>query len=305
MTLPSLFCSELDQEYFKLLFEIEAYLRMIVRWELRGIYASSWKSTIPEDVQKQVDSRRTQESEQGSVDERKSGYFSYLNLSEIKDIIVNGPLWAETFKKTWGARDIVSADFKSLIAVRNKLAHFRPITNRDKRIAYRFIEDLSYRTRNYDGMRRLSSRIDLKRRASTGAKDSTVIKLVEELNKLNGEKFLYGDSEFTLEVISHHLAINLQICAGSIDPKKFSELLVNHENIVTLARISPLGEKLEIQIPKNCGMGKFVLIVNDLEKLIENPVEGMSSEEAYSAYNINLSEGVIGWRLPFPCSFPS
>src|SRR5215510_1485606 len=108
------FCHLDDEEATAILFDIETYLRLVVRWEASGLQGAAWKSYIPEELQKQIREKLRQEREVGYLDARPAAPLSYLMLSQLKDIVV-GPLWDLAFKR-WGALELVQGDFKKLIA---------------------------------------------------------------------------------------------------------------------------------------------------------------------------------------------
>ena len=150
--------SSRDVDCFSRIFNIESYLRLLVRWELKGGHGSSWKGIIPTNIKNEVNLRKNQEQKIGCVDVVSSNMLSYLNLSELKDVLILPTLW-KNLKSHWSARNIVLADFQKLMAVRNKVAHFRPITKNDIRHVHRFQEDLNYNTVNMELYRRRSKKI--------------------------------------------------------------------------------------------------------------------------------------------------
>src|SRR5262245_35389234 len=95
----STFCHDDDLHCFSLLFDIETFLRTIVRWELRGRNPKDWLGVMSQEMKDAVNARFKQEREIVYLDIRQSGWLSYLNLSELKDLIL-GPLWA-AFKRDW------------------------------------------------------------------------------------------------------------------------------------------------------------------------------------------------------------
>jgi hypothetical protein len=156
------FCHPDDEEAGALLFDIETYLRLVVRWEASGLQGAAWKSFIPPELQKQIGEKLSQERGVGYLDARPASPLSYLTLAELKDIIT-GPMWAGDFRR-WGALELVLGDFRKLIAVRNKIAHFRPVTARDLRNVIRFAEDLIEWTAHYRRIRETVHIMDAKTR---------------------------------------------------------------------------------------------------------------------------------------------
>ncbi len=92
MNFPA-FCSLRDIEAISNLFDVEAYLRLLIRWELRGSLGINWKGAIPSVLVSNAKSKREQEIESRCVDARTLDTLSYLNLSELKEIIISSCLW--------------------------------------------------------------------------------------------------------------------------------------------------------------------------------------------------------------------
>lgn len=144
------FCGPRCEEAYRALFNIESYLRFMVRWELVGKYAEQWEQMLGEAVEEAA-GRREEERRIRKIDAEET-ILSYLTLSELKDVIFDEKVWL-LFKDHFPPRDMCLADFKLLIAVRNKNAHFRPMTDRDLAIVRRCLEDMVGYTRGYSQQR--------------------------------------------------------------------------------------------------------------------------------------------------------
>jgi hypothetical protein len=140
-----------DVVAFSLVYEIESYLRSLVKWEAASLYGKVWVgSVVSEPIQQAIKQRRHQERSLNLFDSPSSSSLAFLNLSELLDLIVGEPLWSKAFSKRFPPRELLEGEFRKLTALRNKLAHFRRVSDRDVDLLRRFSSDLSYWTRPYE-----------------------------------------------------------------------------------------------------------------------------------------------------------
>jgi len=296
-------CNAKDVECFKALYEIESYIRLIVLWELKGNYGLSWKGVIPEELIREITKRQNQEIQLGCVEVNNSNLLSYLNLSELKDLLVNTDLWELSFRSYWGAQDIVLSDFKRLIAVRNKMAHFRSVSTRDVRLVNRFLEDLNYRTKNYDTIRNVWNRIN-KDNESDPPNKLYKFDFIKEFIGLIRKADAFVKNKVSIFLLESNWAVQFYVVAGSINGDEFINLIDKYQKIISICRIGSLGEKIELQFSRAIPLSKSIELIKDTLQLCVNTVDGISSMESIDTYKINMREDVIPWDLQFPCSSP-
>lgn len=152
------FCSGNAETGFRLVYNIELYLRHMVRWELVGERGNDWQ-TVLGDLKGAARSRQTQEAELRLIDTNPRNLLDYLLLTEIKDIMVMDAVWP-LFKNRWPPQDMFLADFKLFNAIRHKVAHFRAPTDRDLRMLERFKDVLVEATAHYRQQKRGAKVID-------------------------------------------------------------------------------------------------------------------------------------------------
>jgi len=276
----------------------------LVRWELKGKNGLSWKSGLSQDLISEADKRKQQELDLGCVDAISSNLLSYLSLSELKDVLVSPALWDTCFKASWGAQDIVLSDFKRLIAVRNKVAHFRSVSQRDFRLVERFHEDLNYRTRNYDFARSTIRRINVENYKELGgelADDALVLAAIEVIAGIGG----FETNQAVIHSLGSHWGLEIHVEAGSIDGEQFLAFISQFHKAISVCRIGSLGEKLEVQFSKKIPIDKAKQLVTQSVSLISNVVSGISSDESKDLYQINMREDVLPWEFEFPSSYKS
>jgi|GEM_PF-4883434 len=149
----AIFCQPGCQDAYKRLYNIESYLRHILRWELVGEFAESWQNPISKLV-KAAEERREHEGTFRVIDADERNIMSYLMLNDIRDIILEPSVWP-LFKSHWPPVENFKTTFQLLNALRNKNAHYRPVTLRDLRTLDRIQEDLADFTAHYGRARRL------------------------------------------------------------------------------------------------------------------------------------------------------
>jgi hypothetical protein len=301
MLTGSTFCQENDVYCYTLLYDIETFLRTIVRWELRGRHPGDWLGVLPAEMKDAVNARFKQEREIVYLDPRRSGWLSYLNLSELKELII-GPLWS-IFKKDWPPQDILQSEFKKLIAVRNKIAHFRPSTDRDRRLVKRFSEDLSDWTSHYRKMRNKQETVTFSDPATI---DVFEAKNVQKLQKYWNDLLQSGTASHystSITFVSHHIALSAAVTAGSINPAELISFTEQHESILSFCRISDLGDKMTCYIPSKVDEDKILSALDAILNIMRKPIDGLSSDEVRIQFEFAQREGVIPWSLDLPPDF--
>lgn len=143
----ALFCRPDCQRAYQQLYNIEAYLRFMLRWELVGGFAEHWRAQLA-DVLIEAESRLEQERALRIIDADELNIMSYMMLGDLKDVMFREAVWP-LFKQSWPPQDLLQSDFKLLIAIRNKNAHYRPVTARDRRTIDRLQTLISEMTDHY------------------------------------------------------------------------------------------------------------------------------------------------------------
>jgi len=295
-----MFCISDDFDIYGLIYDLESYLRFIVRWELRGTNYKDWKGLLDKEVLTNANSRLKQEQEIGYLDIRFSGILSYLHLSELKDLIL-GPLWKGKIKENWGSKELVAADFKKLIAIRNKIAHFRPVTRRDTRIAKQFSLDLADWTKIYKKIRRYAicgSIEESNIKLVFKGKDKVIEYWLKPGNIERGNKY-----NIHIAKIDTHYSIIIENQNGTIEPESFIEFVTRHDKEITFCRVNKLGNKVDIYFPKELDENEIIKLYDGLFVCISNTVEPLSSMDVVEMFFLRMHEGMIPWEIEVPSEF--
>jgi hypothetical protein len=302
--MPVQLCRQRESDGFRVLYDIEAYLRILVRWELRGIAGREWRGLLDSAAVRNADSRRRQEQDDGLIDSLASGLLSYLHLSELKDVVL-GPLWSRCFAPNWAAQDVVKSEFKKLIAVRNKVAHFRPITEWDAKVVTRFAEDLARWTRPYRRLREVELRWDLWAPLEGDfAGRAKKLGIDGALQALKSRVLTPGGDDTQIAFVGHHVACRIKKSGGAYSPQAVQALLESAESDVTLARVGDFGASIEVLVPIKVGLAGVAIVLERVIELCRHaPVAAVSSDELIGAYGLDLREGVLSAGASFPDPF--
>ncbi|MCP3733838.1 hypothetical protein M9979_02965 [Sphingomonas sp. RP10(2022)] len=146
------FCSGNAEEGYRLVYNIEAYLRHMVRFEIVAARGRQWRTLLgAADATAKAAQRNERDLRIIDADERN--ILSYLLLTELKDVMLSEAVWL-ILKNRWPPQDIFASSFKVFNALRNKVAHFRRLTDRDMRSVREFRTLVEEMTAHYRSQRR-------------------------------------------------------------------------------------------------------------------------------------------------------
>ncbi len=118
---------QLEIECYANISEFEITLRRVVRWELMTKYGRSWLTEL-DGYLDLINDRIAAEARKGMA-RGSSSYLSYLTLGELQTLIFKD-FWQNFFSIIFQGKKSLQRDLLNLLLpVRNKIAHFRPITH--------------------------------------------------------------------------------------------------------------------------------------------------------------------------------
>lgn len=119
-----------SEEYIRLYF-LEKTLRQLVVDQLSMISERWWKQRIPGDVRKKAEDRKKDEEEKlvHTVDLHPIWYVDFL---DYVNIVTRKDNWRDVFKKIFRNKDHFRGTMEKLSPIRNKIAHMRPLSVREK-----------------------------------------------------------------------------------------------------------------------------------------------------------------------------
>jgi len=289
----SKYATVLDLQCFQALFEIETYLRWLMRWELKGLMGKSWQGGIDSEVLKSAKQRRREEDSLVVVDSRKTGVLSYVSLGDLRDIIV-GSLWDPVFSKAFPRCEIVKSDFAKLLGVRNKVAHLRPVSEFDFRLTQRFCEDLEIWTRGYDAGQMAV------RRHSLNEEEDPIGLMKEVVNR--GSIGLVR--QCSVAEVSHHF--RMELFFTSKPPQgAVSKLIETLSRFLTVLQSSEDELSLVMYFAKLTVQGDGDEIGDRLQNLIEGNFDSGAPVNRESELLQVSWEEYVPWSVEFPDKFVS
>jgi Swt1-like HEPN len=114
------------------LFRIENRLREVVAEALSQVEGTWWPSRFPAALVREADQRRQSEAESPAPISFDLHPLAFLDLGELVDVILEEANWEQVFKVRFGlSRDAFSQAMTAVTAVRNKVAHNRPVGAND------------------------------------------------------------------------------------------------------------------------------------------------------------------------------
>jgi hypothetical protein len=115
----------------RLLYQIENAMRRLVVGRLAAADDLWWSNRVPAQLLTDAEGRRASEAESGASAEAFHPIM-FLSLGELFDVLLENRNWEEVFGLAVGlSRESVQAHQRTIIAVRNKVAHSRPVPGDD------------------------------------------------------------------------------------------------------------------------------------------------------------------------------
>jgi len=254
------YCERDDVEAFRIVFGIETFLRRMLRWESYGQYGRTWDHAIPKAIFSEIENRQNQERDLVVVDHYENSPFSFLLSTELERTITEGPLWSKTFCKFFPPLAVVAADFQVLYGIRNKVGHFRPITEddlanlghirRNLRKAASHYEDVSQRIAYIGGyLEELELACDSAEQEKIerilGKADAKPLwsYFLNDLQQLSADGISIG-----IGTLAHHVFFQIRV-AGTLPGKALLKLFDRWCNQITFVSIGQLGDFIRVFIP--------------------------------------------------------
>lgn len=117
-----------DSKAYESVYSFEILLRKVLRWELRGCFGRNWLSQIGVCGTAIID-RIDREKKFGVYNPDHSD-LAYLDLSELLDLVFDF-LWTPIFSSILKRKHLQDPLRRQIVAIRNKVAHFRAVDQKD------------------------------------------------------------------------------------------------------------------------------------------------------------------------------
>ena len=204
----------------------EILLRRLLRWQLMSLHGREWLIQIGSDYYDLIDYRIRNEKKNGQY-WNGSSELSFLSLSELISLVFD-KLWFSSFRVVFKSDiGLKEALRKSIIPLRNKVAHFRTIDQFDLNIGVRYIPELRQHLCEYYSS---PDRVPLYISSDLDASDDLID--LEIQNQINKELIFYGIEYFWNEFgkFESIRAINIGCGFGIFDGNLFIELDLSQNN---------------------------------------------------------------------------
>jgi len=128
------------EEYIRVYF-LEKTLRQFVVDQLSMISERWWRQRVPWDVWKKAEERKKEEREKlvFTMDLHPVWYVDFLDYVKI---VTRDDNWREVFRRVFRNKDDFKVVMEKLLPIRNKIAHMRPLSVREKKNLDALSEDV-------------------------------------------------------------------------------------------------------------------------------------------------------------------
>lgn len=128
------------EEYIRVYF-LEKTLRQFVVDQLSMISKKWWRQRVPGKIWKKAEERKEKEREK-MVHTLDLHPIWYVHFPQYVEIVTRNDNWTEAFKRVFRNKEHFRAVMEMLSPIRNKIAHMRPLSIREKKNLDALSEDI-------------------------------------------------------------------------------------------------------------------------------------------------------------------
>lgn len=121
----------INVEGYKLLFDLENDIRDFVVSKLITTYPDKWESKIEIGLLKKWENLKNEELKSGWYASEEYSSITYSLFPDLRRVIEDENNWSAIFHKYFKPKEVFSGYFANLEALRNKIAHNRPLNDSD------------------------------------------------------------------------------------------------------------------------------------------------------------------------------
>ena len=129
-----------SKEYIRLYF-LEKTLRQFIEDQLSEITFKWWKQRVPPKVREKAEERKKDEEER-LVTSVNLHPIWYVDFADYIGIVTRNDNWRNVFRQVFRDKDDFKITLTKLLPIRNKIAHMRPLSIREKKNLDALSEDL-------------------------------------------------------------------------------------------------------------------------------------------------------------------
>ena len=254
------FCSDEDLGAYRRLYNLEAYLRHMVRWELVGLFGHEWFDKLG-GIRTSALKTRKDEQELRIIDYDRRNALSYTVANDLQTTI-DGVLWAQI--SGWmPPAEILFAELTVLRALRNKSAHLRRLTPRDLRSLDRIELTFVHCTANYREVRREAVSITSASSREVPASIRPALRAwVQDANAPDGRW-----TTLTMQLVGSYLRIDARLRVGAFHPEAVARAVdAAGTDAFFLCLDEPVG-LISVYIPNCLERARATSLVNALRNM--------------------------------------
>lgn len=212
------FCVGNAENGYRLVYNIESYMRLMLRWELVGARGVGWKAALG-DAREKAEGRQNTERELRHISTDERNILPYFLLPELAKIMTSADVWP-LFKDAWPRQDLLQSDLEVFNAARIKVAHFRQLTDRDMGAIERFKKILVDMTAHYRKQQRQQRQLDTADLDLPSRLKQPIKRWIGDTAKDDGRW-----ATVTVRKLPSYAVVDAQLRSGSFSPSAVSRLV--------------------------------------------------------------------------------
>lgn len=278
------FCTDEDLAAYRRLYNLEAYLRYLVRWELVALRGVDWFNSLG-GVRTAALKTQKEERELGIIDYDRRNLLSYTVANDLQGLI-DGAIWPAV--RDWMPRaDLLTAELDVLRALRNKSAHLRQLTARDLRSLDRIEQTLVHCTSRYREVRREATEVESLPRSKVPTPLRAGLKLW--LKDAADETGRWTDVR--LRIVGPYVRLDARLRVGALHPDAIAKAVDEAGTDAMFMSVDAPTGRLSAYVPLCLGRAPATAIFKALlnlhlvgDALEEGPVTGEFFDFVFPIY---------------------
>lgn len=290
-----------DQRAHEQVFTHEVFLRRILLWELRGAFGPKWYSQLGSHTT-EIEDRIRIEKRQNIFDSQVSE-LAYLGLSDLADIVCRLQ-WDTIFGRVLRGtpKHLVKQELRSIVAMRNKVAHFRPVTSYEAEVG--FIQQLlGVFHRHYHGCMEAAVYLSGDPSKSDDQFNTPELRDLQAAltrNRLQEVWDEYGRLEHIrsdglspgIGIVDHHIFYEIFV-DGSFASERIAAWAIREKHAVTFLTIGKYANYLRAFVPLKADPGQIVKVMKGLAAVAKlSATSTLRNEDEVSA---DFDFGTVEW----------
>ncbi len=133
-----------ESKPYEIMQELESNLRSFIVSKLESVSSNWWKERIPSDVQQRAEERKAKDERLYPWQKpNETQLIHFVDFADYVKIIIRKDNWDAVFSKVFKEKEMISAKLRELEPIRNAIAHFRGLEQRQADKLRVYASDLS------------------------------------------------------------------------------------------------------------------------------------------------------------------